>query len=236
MPLLVAILVLRSRNSSTTVDLFEDGFHGSRPDEGLGVGIVGLDVTVDGDPKLAYAGKRSATDGAVGELAEPDLGQVQPARAGGPEVVVEARSARQPGLAPGHAGSAGVVEDEMEVQDPWVAQAWPQQVPTDPPGGVLAAGRHTGPGLGKVSAGKLAWLVRNDPTVKGLVAALAKPGAEAKAMQHELHLHISETYRIHRRMLRTRRRWLTGAHKRFVRDVVESVEMALDEAPHLTPR
>ncbi len=97
----------------------------------------------------------------------------------------------------------------------------------------LALRSATVPALVKLHAGKLASLLPNDPTVKELVAALAKPGADAKAIQHELHLHISETYRIHRRMLRTRRRWLAGAHKRFVRDVVESVEMELDEEPHL---
>jgi ATP-dependent helicase HepA len=97
----------------------------------------------------------------------------------------------------------------------------------------LALRSATVPALVKLHAGKLASLLPNDPTVKEFVAALAKPGADAKAIQHELHLHISETYRIHRRMLRTRRRWLAGAHKRFVRDVVESVEMELDEEPHL---
>jgi ATP-dependent helicase HepA len=97
----------------------------------------------------------------------------------------------------------------------------------------LALRSATVPALVKLHAGKLASLLPNDPTVKEFVAALAKPGADAKAIQHELHLHISETYRIHRRMLRTRRRWLAGSHKRFVRDVVESVEMELDEEPHL---
>ena len=91
----------------------------------------------------------------------------------------------------------------------------------------LALRSATVPALVKLHAGKLASLLPNDPTVKEFVAALAKPGADAKAIQHELHLHISETYRIHRRMLRTRRRWLAGAHKRFVRDVVESKRQSL---------
>ena len=97
----------------------------------------------------------------------------------------------------------------------------------------LALRSATVPALVKLHAGKLASLLPNDPTVKEFVAALAKPGADAKALRGELHLHISETYRIHRRMLRTRRRWLAGAHTRFVRAVVESVEMELDEEPHL---
>jgi len=96
----------------------------------------------------------------------------------------------------------------------------------------LALRSATVPALVKLHAGKLASLLPDDATVKDLVAALAKPGADAKAVQHELHLHISETYRIHRRMLRTRRRWLAGTQKRFVRDVQETVEIALDEEPH----
>ncbi len=96
----------------------------------------------------------------------------------------------------------------------------------------LALRSATVPALVKLHAGKLASLLPGDETVKELVAALAKPGADAKTVQHELHLHISETYRIHRRMLRTRRRWLAGTQKRFVRDVQETVEIALDEEPH----
>ena len=96
----------------------------------------------------------------------------------------------------------------------------------------LALRSATVPALVKLHAGKLAALLPNDSTVKELSAALSKLGADAKAIQGELHLHISETYRIHRRMLRTRRRWLAGAQKRFVRDVQESVEVELDEEPH----
>ena len=96
----------------------------------------------------------------------------------------------------------------------------------------LALRSATVPALVKLHAGKLAALLPNDARVKDLVAELGKAGADAKEIQHELHLHISETYRIHRRMLRTRRRWLAGAQKRFARDVQESVEVELDEEPH----
>jgi ATP-dependent helicase HepA len=96
----------------------------------------------------------------------------------------------------------------------------------------LALRSATVPALVKLHAGKLAALLPNDTRVKELVADLGKADADAKAIQHELHLHISETYRIHRRMLRTRRRWLAGAQKRFVRDVHENLEVELDEEPH----
>jgi ATP-dependent helicase HepA len=96
----------------------------------------------------------------------------------------------------------------------------------------LALRSATVPALVKLHAGKLAALLPEDERVKALVASLTEPGTDAKAVQHELHLHISETYRIHRRMLRTRRRWLSGSQKRFVRDVQETVEIELDEEPH----
>lgn len=95
----------------------------------------------------------------------------------------------------------------------------------------LALRSATVPALVKLHAGKLAGLLPNDTRVKELVAELGKAGADAKAIQHELHLHISETYRIHRRMLRTRRRWLVGAQRRFARDVQENLEVELDEEP-----
>jgi ATP-dependent helicase HepA len=96
----------------------------------------------------------------------------------------------------------------------------------------LALRSATVPALVKLHATKLAALLPDDQRVKELASELAKPGADAKAIQHDLHLHISETYRIHRRMLRTRRRWLAGAQRRFARDVQENVEVELDEEPH----
>ncbi len=96
----------------------------------------------------------------------------------------------------------------------------------------LALRSATVPALVKLHAGKLSALLPEDERVKELVASLTQEGTDAKAVQHELHLHISETYRIHRRMLRTRRRWLSGSQKRFIRDVQETVEIELDEEPH----
>ena len=54
-------------------------------------------------------------------------------------------------------------------------------------------------------------------------------------LQRELHLHISETYRVHRRMLRTRRRWLADAQARFVRNVKECWAGEVDVGPHDAP-
>ena len=96
----------------------------------------------------------------------------------------------------------------------------------------LALRSATVPALVKLHANKLAGLLPEDVRVKELVSSLQEEGTDAKAVQNELHLHISETYRIHRRMLRTRRRWLSGSQKRFVRDVHETVEIELDEEPH----
>jgi ATP-dependent helicase HepA len=88
------------------------------------------------------------------------------------------------------------------------------------------------PALVKLNAGNLAKLLPDDSTVGHLAAAITKPGADVSSLQRELHLHISETYRIHRRLLRTRRRWLAEIEARFVRNVKECWDGELDEEPH----
>lgn len=98
---------------------------------------------------------------------------------------------------------------------------------------LLALRNATVPALIKRSAAALVELLPEDTTLRQLVAKAAVPGADLIALQRTLHLHLSETYRIHRRMLRTRRRWLADAEARFHRDIEESVEYELDEDPHL---
>src|SRR6266571_5371151 len=109
-------LVLRSGNSSTTIDLLQNGLDRSCPDEGFGVGVVGLDVAMDGDHQVADPGEGAATDGTVGELTEPDFDEVQPGGAGGHEVKVEARPAGEPAFHLGMAMGAVVVEDQVQVE------------------------------------------------------------------------------------------------------------------------
>src|SRR5690606_38880592 len=51
----------------------------------------------------------------------------------------------------------------------------------------------------KLNAKKLADLLPNDSVVQQFAADLAAPASDIKKIHLELHLHISETYRIHRR-------------------------------------
>lgn len=97
---------------------------------------------------------------------------------------------------------------------------------------LLALRSATVPALVRRNATALANFLPEDATLRELTARITAPDADARALQRALHLHISETYRIHRRMLRTRRRWLADAQERFVRDIEECVEYELDEDPH----
>lgn len=84
----------------------------------------------------------------------------------------------------------------------------------------------------KLNARKLAELLPDDTVVQQCAGELLLPDTDVKAIHRSLHLHISETYRIHRRLLRTRRRWLTESDRQYVRNVEERVEMEIDEERH----
>lgn len=84
----------------------------------------------------------------------------------------------------------------------------------------------------KMNARKLAELLPEDPVVQQFAGELATPSVNVAAVHRELHSHISETYRIHRRLLRTRRRWLAESDRQFVRAVDERAETEVDEEPH----
>lgn len=84
----------------------------------------------------------------------------------------------------------------------------------------------------KLNAKRLAELLPQDAIVQQLAESLAAPEVDFAALKQTLHIHISETYRIHRRMLRTRRRWLAETNQQFVRAVEERTETELDEKPH----
>ena len=98
---------------------------------------------------------------------------------------------------------------------------------------LLALRNATVPPLIKLNAKKLAELLPSDCLIQRLVDDLVAPGADVKALHRELHLHVSETYRIHRRLLRTRRRWIAETDSHYVRDVDERAETEPDENPYV---
>src|SRR5215472_4156239 len=71
---------------------------------------------MDGCDQLSNAGEGAPADGLVRELGEPALDQVEPGRAGGDEMQLEARMLCQPSLDLGVGVGAVVVEDQMQLQ------------------------------------------------------------------------------------------------------------------------
>ena len=75
---------------ATSLDLFDDLVSRLRPLERLGVGVAEGDVVLDGGDELGDAGEAATLEPLGGQLSEPPLDQVEPRRAGGREVEVEA--------------------------------------------------------------------------------------------------------------------------------------------------
>ena len=79
------------------LDLLDDLVGGGGPDEGFGVVVVGVDELLYRVDEFLDRGEAAAADRLVGDLAEPAFDEVQPGRAGGDEVEVEAGVLGQPG-------------------------------------------------------------------------------------------------------------------------------------------
>ena len=93
----------------------EDFFRGFGPDKGLGVGIVMVEVFVDGSFELWNGGEDAASDALLGDQAEEALDLIEPRGRGRREVQVKARVLGQPCLNVGMLVRSVVVEDEMEI-------------------------------------------------------------------------------------------------------------------------
>ena len=76
---------------------------------------------MNSDDEIAHSSKGAAPDGFVGELAEPALDQIQPRRAGGDEVEMEAVVLGEPSLDLGVGMGAVVVQNQMQFQVLWGA-------------------------------------------------------------------------------------------------------------------
>jgi hypothetical protein len=84
------------------------------PDEGLGVGIVMVEVFVDGSFGAWNGGEDAASDALVSDQAEEALDPIEPGGRGGGEVQVKAGLLGQPCLKVGMLVGGVVVEDEVE--------------------------------------------------------------------------------------------------------------------------
>ncbi len=70
----------------------------SRPDEGLGVGVVLSDVSFNGLDQLVDIRKATASDLLLSDVSKEALDHVEPGRAGRSEMNMEAGMLLQPGL------------------------------------------------------------------------------------------------------------------------------------------
>ena len=70
----------------------------SSPDEGLGVGVVLSDVSLNGLDQLANIGKATASDLLLSDVSKEALDHVEPGSTGRSEVNIEPWMARQPRL------------------------------------------------------------------------------------------------------------------------------------------
>ena len=109
-------LVLRFQRLFPTGDLFDDGTGGSGPDEGLGVGVVVIEVVFDCGLQLDDGAEHAATDALSGNLGEKALYQVEPAGRGRRKMHVETRMPGQPRLDLGMLVGGVVVGDQMDIE------------------------------------------------------------------------------------------------------------------------
>ncbi len=110
--------MLRFQRLFSTVDLFEDGAGGCRPDKGLGVGVVLFEIIVDRPLEVGDGVEHAATDALSGDLGEEALDQVEPRRRGRREINVVARMPDQPRLDLGMLVGGIVVGDQMDIEGP----------------------------------------------------------------------------------------------------------------------
>ncbi len=69
---------MRFQRLFPTVDFFDDGAGGSRPDEEDGVGVMSVEVVVDSDLQIDDGVEHAATDALSSDLGEEALDQIEP--------------------------------------------------------------------------------------------------------------------------------------------------------------
>ena len=109
-------LVLRFQRFFPTVNLFDDGAGGCRPDKRLGVGVVVFEIIVDRSLEVDNGVEHAATDAFSGDLGEEALDHVEPGSRGRREVDVEARVFFQPPFDLRCLVGGVVIDDQVDVQ------------------------------------------------------------------------------------------------------------------------
>ena len=86
------------------------------PDKGLGMGVVVLDVVVDGGGELGHTFEDTATNTLGGYFPEPTFDKIEPRRRGGNKMQVKARMPGKPGLDPGMLVRRVIIGDAVNIQ------------------------------------------------------------------------------------------------------------------------
>lgn len=98
------------------MNLGEDGFSGSRPCVGFGIGVVGVEICLDAGDQLRDAAEDSAAQVFLGQVTKPAFDLVEPGRRGRGEMQVKPLVPLQPSLDLGVLVGAVVVQDQMDLQ------------------------------------------------------------------------------------------------------------------------
>src|SRR5260370_27193686 len=98
------------------VDLAQDHIGILGPDKGDGILVVSRDVFFNSGNQIGHAGKGTAADALARDFSKPTLDQIEPGTAGGSEMQVETRMARKPFAHVNRAMSAGVINNQMEIE------------------------------------------------------------------------------------------------------------------------
>ena len=94
----------------------EDGISGLGPDEGLGIGVVAVEIVVDRLLELGNAPEDAAPDAFGRDLGEEALDEIEPGRARRREVQLEAPMLGEPLLHLGRLVRSVVVEHQVDVE------------------------------------------------------------------------------------------------------------------------
>src|SRR5215472_11537987 len=101
------------RGVAGTLDLFQDIGGASRPDKGLGIFVVAVDVISDGHDEFFKIAKHAPAQLIVGEIPEEALHHIEPGGASGSEMHVKTGMTLEPALHFGVLVSGVVIADQM---------------------------------------------------------------------------------------------------------------------------
>jgi len=96
-------------------DLFQDVASSGSPDEWFGTFVVAVDVGADGHDEFFEVAENRTAEPILGEVTKEPFHHIEPRGAGGSEVQMKARVARQPALHFGVLMGGVVIADQVQL-------------------------------------------------------------------------------------------------------------------------